>query len=149
MKCTTVIDRTRDEEIVIYAHERTSLVGEIEALVERHTTDLIGYREHRGERQIVKLTPADVHCFVAEDDRVFALTDSEKLQIKARLYELEAALGTSFVRVNQSCLVNVRQIERFDASFAGALEVRLKNGHRDYVSRRQLKIVKERIGFTL
>ena len=51
-----------------------------------------------------------------------------------------------FVRINQSCLGNVRRIARFDASIGGSLMVTFENGHRDYVSRRQLKTVKERMG---
>jgi len=40
-------------------------------------------------------------------------------------------------------------IKKFDVSFGGALTVIFKNGYTDYVSRRQMKIVKERIGFNL
>ena len=66
-----------------------------------------------------------------------------------RLYQLEELLDASFVKINQSSIVNVKKIERFEASIGGALLVILQNGHRDYVSRRQVKAVKERIGFRL
>ena len=32
MKCTTVIDPSREEEVCIYAHERTPLIDELERL---------------------------------------------------------------------------------------------------------------------
>ena len=69
--------------------------------------------------------------------------------IKERLYTVENTVGDSFIKINQSCIVNIDKIERFEASFSGALTVVLKNGYKDYISRRQLKIVKERIGFKL
>ena len=53
---------------------------------------------------------------------------------------------SNFVKINQSCIVNVNKIERFDTSVSGTLKVSLKNGYTDYVSRRQLKPIKERIG---
>ena len=52
-----------------------------------------------------------------------------------------------FLKINQSCLVRVDAIERFSASIGGALSVHLKGGFKDYVSRRQMRSVKERMGF--
>jgi len=72
---------------------------------------------------------------------------TKTFRLNHRLYQLEERLGTRFLKINQSCLANIQQIQRFDASLAGALLVIFKNGYRDYVSRRQLKTVKERMGF--
>ena len=66
--------------------------------------------------------------------------------IKMRLYEIEEKLGDDFVKINQSTVVNVKMIEKFSVSFGASLTVHLKTGRRDYVSRRQLKAVKERMG---
>ena len=146
MKFRTIIDKEHEEEVIIHAKERNKTIEEIEAFVANVDTELIGYTENKS---IVKLRPADVHCFTVEDGRIYALTDKEKLQIRQRLYILEEMLDESFVKINQSCIGNVSKIERFDASLGGSLMVTFKNRHRDYVSRRQLKTVKERIGFKL
>ena len=84
-----------------------------------------------------------------EDGKVFAVTEREKLQVQKRLYRIEEMLDARFVKINQSCIVNVGCIERFEATFGGSLLVILKNGYKDYVSRRQMKTVKERIGFRI
>ena len=141
MKCTTVIDPSREEEVCIYAHERTPLIDELERLVGA-TATLIGY----GEGSIVTLTPAEICCVTTEEGRVFAHTAQQKWQLRTRLYALEAELGQGFIRINQSCLGSIRRIARFDASIGGSLMVTFENGYRDYVSRRQLKTVKERMG---
>lgn len=143
MKCTTIIDKNREEEVIIYAHERNDLVGEIEELCLPNSLNLVGY----GDKSIIKLSLADIYCFTTEDNKIYARAKNEKIQIKQRLYELESVLDKSFVKINQSCIVNIKKIERFEASFGGALMVTLKNGYKDYVSRRQVKAVKERIGF--
>lgn len=143
MKCTTIIDPSREEEVLIVAHQKTALVEDIERLV--NTNDrLIGYRD----KEATVLDPAAVCCFTASDHKVFAHTASGTFQIKRRLYELEETLPRSFVKLHQSCLANMRQIQKFDASIGGTLCVVFKNGHTDYVSRRQLKIVKERFGLS-
>ncbi len=143
MKCTVKIDKSREEEILIYAHEKNSLIEEIEELVLTKSLELIGYKE----KEIIKILPTDVYCFNVENNKIYAVLKNEKLQLKQRLYEIEELLDETFVKINQSCIVNTKKIERFDASFTGSLLVILKNGYKDYVSRRQLKIVKERIGF--
>ena len=143
MKCKTVIDPEREEEVLIYAHRRSKLVEEIEALAERGSKEWIGYDD---QRQILQFSSHEVYCFVSEANKVFAITTRGRLVIRERLYLLEKLLDDGFVRLNQSCIANIRMIERFDASFSGTLSVVFQNGYRDYVSRRQLKIVKERVG---
>jgi DNA-binding LytR/AlgR family response regulator len=138
-----VIDKDREEEVVIYVHEKNSLSYEIEELVLGKSLELFGYKD----KNIVKLSPSDVFCFTVENNKVYALCESEKYQIKQRLYLLEEILDSDFVKINQSCIANIRKISKFDTSITGTLMVSFKNGHRDYVSRRQMKKVKERIGF--
>ena len=142
MKIKTFIDEDRDEEILIYAHSRTKLIEEIERLVENERSGLVGYRGS----EIKQIDPREATCFFIEDNKVCAMLEKEKWNLKQRLYSIEEMLGVDFVRINQSCIANVRMIEKFDVSFGGALLVIFKNGHRDYVSRRQMKTVKEKIG---
>ncbi len=145
MKCKILIDPDREEEVLIYAKKESARIREIERFVTGDTAELIGYRD----KQIRTLRPAEVHCFTLREGKLFATTDGGEWQIKSRLYEIEQLLDDSFIKINQSCIANVKKIDRFDASFAGALIVTFKNGYRDYVSRRCMKSVKERIGFHL
>lgn len=142
MKLRIVINKEREEEILIYAHEKSQLINEIEELVNNSFLDLIGYNEN----EAVKLSLNDVYCFFTEDNKVYALTANESFKLKCRLYQLEENLNDTFVKINQSCIANIKKIDRFKASVGGSLTVVFKNGHCDYVSRRNLKNVKERLG---
>ena len=142
MKLRIVIDPNRDEEIVVYAHKKSQLIDEIDQLVKNHSVDLIGYNEN----ETVKLNLNDVVCFFTEENKVYALTESEKFKLKQRLYQLEENLNENFVKINQSCIANIKKIDRFSVTVGGSLNVIFKNGHIDYVSRRNLKNVKERLG---
>ena len=142
MKLQIVIDSTRDEEILIYAHKKTPLISEIEELVKSHSVDLIGYAQD----ETVKLNLNDIYCFITEDNKVYALTENEKFKIKSRLYQLEEKLDNNFVKINQSCIANIKKIDRFKATVGGSLTVVFKNGYVDFVSRRNLKNVKGRLG---
>ena len=141
MKCKTVIDPTVEEQILIYAHERTHLIAELERIAAGDESCLLGY----GDGRIVRLDPALLDCFAVEGRCVYAIGE-ERLRVRERLYELEKAVGDQYVRINQSCIVNVSRILRFEPSFSGSLLVVMRGGYRDYVSRRQLRAVKERLG---
>ena len=143
MKYTIIIDENREEEVIVYAKKKSALTDEIESLVSDNKLGLIGY-DKNGEG--VKLIADEVCCFAAEDNRVYAITEKEKLRLKCRLYQLEEMLPDNFVKINQSCLANIRKISRFDTSVSGTLLIKFKNGYKDYVSRRQMKAVKERFG---
>lgn len=145
MKYTVVIDKNREEEVVLYLREPSGLAEKIERLVMSENSDLIGY----GEGKIIPLAHREIYAVYIEDGKLYASAEKEKLRLYERLYELEEKLGDGFVKINQSCIVSVGKIERFEVSTGGSLMVLMKNGYRDYVSRRQLKIVKERIGFRL
>lgn len=143
MKCNIIIDPNCEEEITVRVREESSLTEEIQSLIANHSEELIGY----GENTICKIVPTNVCCFLVESNHIIALVGNQRYRLRERLYTLEEKLGSGFVKINQSCLANIKKINRFETSFAGSLTVVFENGHRDYVSRRQLKFVKERIGF--
>ena len=141
MKCEIIIDSNCEEKVVIYAREAHELVCQIKRLAEEDRIELVGYRE----KEIIKLNPCDVCCVTVIRGKVYAICKKEQLQLKERLYAVEGRLPDWFVKINQSCIANMKQIERFDASVSGTLKVYFKNGYTDYVSRRQLKVIKERM----
>ncbi len=142
MKCYTYIKETEEEKVLIYAKERTKLVDEIESLVISSDIDLTGtYNE-----EIIKINVNDVSCFISENNKVFALIGDKRYQIRQRLYQIEEMNLNTFIKLNQSCLANKRKIKKFESTIGGALKVVFKNGYIDYISRRELKNVKERMG---
>ena len=142
MKCEVIIDPAAEEKAVIYAREHNEQIEKLKKLIEETGSTLTGWRE----REMVPLNPAEIFCVTVLDGKVYAVCETETLQLKQRLYEVEAMLPETFVKVNQSCLANLRKVERFDASVSGTLMLRFRNGYTDYVSRRQLKTIKERLG---
>lgn len=141
MKFTLIIDKEREEEVVIYAHGKSDFTEAIEKMISAEDR-LMAYNG----KEMIPISPSQVYCFIAEDNKVYAVTEKEKLQIKARLYNIEEALPPDFIRINKSSIANIKMIDRFDASVYGTLQVKFKNGYIDYVSRRNLKNIKERLG---
>lgn len=140
MNIRIVIDKDREEEILIIAHERTELVDAIERLVKGKDSIVV-----KRDRTLYNIDLSEVVCFTAENNKVFAHMGKEAFEAGEKLYELEEALPESFIKINKSCIANVRQIKSFEAGVTGTLCVNFKNGLRDYVSRRRMKYVKERL----
>ena len=142
MKCTVIIDGEHEEEVIIYAKKMTDEILEISEMINKNKSDLVGY----DQQEAVVLSHNDIICVFVEDGRVNAMTEKGIYRLKERLYTLESILGAGFVKINQSCIANTKAIQKFETSFGGALRVVFKNGHSDYISRRQLKAVKNKFG---
>ena len=141
MKFTLLVDKEADEEVIVHVKEESTLSEEIRRLCSGQSTELIGTN---GNVSVI-LDPRRICCFTVEGSKVIAMTDNGNYQVKKRLYNLENEL-TGYLKINQSCLANIKMIDHFEASFGTSLLVIFKNGHRDYVSRRNVKRVKERFG---
>ncbi len=146
MKCEIIVDVEHDEQVLIYTKKRDHISEKIKRFVEElGEREIIGYCE----KEIAVIDVMNVTCFTVESGKLFAVTDDGRWQLKERLYQIEEILDADFVKLNQSCIANIKKISAFDASLSGTLTVKFKNGYRDFVSRRQMKTVKERLGLRL
>ena len=119
------------------SRETEELYGAIEKLLELR---IVGCRGQESEI----LSPAQIVRIYSESKKVYARTAEERYEIKERLYVLEEMLREQkFVRISNSELVNVQQIEKLDMSYAGTIQMKMRNGDVTYVSRRFVRKIKE------
>ena len=142
MKIKVVIDKEKEEEIIIYAHEKNELITSIENLVINSQMKLIG----NVKGAMYPLNIKDISVFYTKDNKVYANALGKPYLLNYRLYKIEENLNDSFVKINQGCIVNISQIKRFETTVGGFVQVVLKDGYKDYISRRELKNVKRRMG---
>lgn len=143
MKFKMIIDPTKDEEIVVTTHAPSELTEKIQQLVQEYTgTDRVAaYLED----DIQMLPFAEIACITVIDGKTVAVdSKGKRYRLKQRLYELEAILPQSFIRINKSAIANERMIERFAANFSGAVDAVFQGGYREYVSRRCFAEIKRR-----
>lgn len=131
-----------EERATVYLTKNNPNRQRITAFFDELLEEIFAYKN----KEIFKLSHDEIFAVAIEKGKTFVIRESDKLEVKERLYVLEESLGASFIKINQSCLINISKIKKFDASISGAFVVILKNGFRDYVSRRQVSYVKERLG---
>lgn len=144
MKFRLIIDKEKDEEVVATVHDRTALIDEIEALIQKYTgKDRIpGYTED----DIKMLSISEIECVTVLDGKTYAIDSKNcRYRLKQRLYELEAALPSSFIRINKSTLANESALDRFTVTIAGSVDAVFKCGYTEYVSRRCFAQIKRRL----
>ena len=142
MKFRLIIDPEKEEEIVATVHGRSSLTDELEALISKHTDRIPGYTEE----DIKMLSVSEIQCITVLDGKTYAIdSENRRYRLKQRLYELEAQLPSSFIRINKSTLANENALDRFTVTIAGCVDAVFKCGYREYVSRRCFAQIKRRL----
>ena len=144
MKFRLIIDPEKEEEVVVTANGRTPLVEEIAALVEKQSgaDRIAAYTED----SIKMLSISSIECITVLDGKTYAIDgEGQKYRLKQRLYELEEILPSSFIRINKSALANEGKLDRFAATYSGAVDAIFRCGYREYVSRRCFAQIKRRL----
>ena len=142
MKFRLIIDKEKDEEVVVTAHQRSGLIDEIESLISKHTDRIPGYTED----DIKMLSVSEIECVTVLDSKTYAITSgNRRYRLKQRLYELEQQLPSSFIRINKSTLANETRLDRFHVTYAGSVDAVFKCGYTEYVSRRCFAQIKRRL----
>ena len=96
--------------------------------------------------QLIVLEPSEIYMLRMEDERLNVYCQKKKYVSGKRLYEMERLLGNGFMRISKSTLINLKQISRVESSFHGTMLVILKNGNKDYISRKYLPAFKHYLG---
>jgi DNA-binding LytR/AlgR family response regulator len=136
------IDRTCTEpKLIIYTAAITEEVTELTKRLSAKTSkSLAGYQ---GE-QVQIIPVSHILRIYTEKQKVLLQTESETLQLKYRLYELEELLDRErFVRISNSEIVNFDKVKCLDLSISGTILLRFQNGQTTYVSRRYVSKIKE------
>ena len=141
MRFRLIIDKNQEEEVVVTAHRRTALIDEIEALLSLHTDRIPGYTED----DIKMLSVSEIQCVTVLEGKTYAIdSKNRRYRLKQRLYELEEALPSHFIRINKSTLANEKALDRFAVTYTGAVDAVFKCGYTEYVSRRCFSQIKRR-----
>ena len=143
MKFKLIIDKEKDEEVVATVHRRTALTDEIEALILNYAgADRIpAYTEE----DMKMLAFPDIECVTVLDGKTYAIdTKNQRYRLRLRLYELEALLPSSFIRINKSTLANENRLDRFAVTYSGGVDAVFQCGYTEYVSRRCFAKIKRR-----
>ena len=143
MKFKLVIDPSQEEQVTVVAHAPSELTRRIQELAqgEPEPDQILAYLED----EIRFLRFSDIACITVEQGKTYAIdANNQRYRLRRRLYELEAMLPASFLRINKSALANMDHLDRFASSYSGAVDAVFSCGYTEYVSRRCFAQIKRR-----
>ena len=98
------------------------------------------------EEDIIVLQPGDIYMVRVEDGDTIIYGQKLRFRSRKRLYELSSQLGRQFMQISKTTLINLSYMDSIEPGFSGTLLLKLKNGCKDYVSRKYLPDFKKYLG---
>lgn len=142
---TNISKEHKKIEVIINAPELTEEVTAIANSImgiSNSIKQILGTKDNK----IYLLTIDEIIYFYSEEKYNYCKTKNGIFKIKEKLYELEEKLSKGdYVRISNSCIINLKYVDSFDTSIIGTIEVMFKDGSKEYVSRRRVKDVMRKI----
>lgn len=131
---------------VLHINKMTETIAEIISVLEKESANPLTLIATK-DRKTYFIKSEDISLVRTEGREIVCYDKLKNRYILDKpLYELENMLDICFVRISKSAIVNISQINHVEASFNGTMELVMKNGVTDYISRSFRKSFKERLG---
>lgn len=122
------------------------VTDEIQRAVDTLGTNETPVTAFRNEEDIVVLKPDEIYMVRVEDGDTIIYGAKSRYRSRRRLYELSEQLGSKFMQISKTTLVNLSYMDSIEPGFSGTLLLKLRNGSKDYVSRKYLPEFKKYLG---
>ena len=129
--------------VVIHTNEITQEITRIAAAVKNAAGRVLAARENDS---IIALKPEEIFMVRIDNGKTSVYGKTKIYTCPRRLYEIEELLGNEFLQISKSTLINLNYLKSVEPAFNGMMLVNLKNGCRDYVSRKYLPSLKKYLG---
>ena len=127
---------------VIYTAQVTEEIQRTIDLLGTGDTPVTAYHEEK----LIILQPEDIFMVRVEDGDTILYGAKQKFRSRKRLYELSIQMGKQFMQISKSTLVNLSYLDSVEPGLGGTMLLKLKNGCKDYVSRKYLPDFKRYLG---
>lgn len=138
-----IMNDIKDPYAVIYANAITEELQKIVSSFEQSESVIAVYDENE---RIIILQPDEIFMVRVEESKLIIYCQNMKYYSKKRLYELGTTLGNGFMQISKAAFINLKSIDFVESSFGGILNLKLKNGCTEYISRKFLPNFKKYLG---
>lgn len=144
MKVSVALSTEYKEPYAIIYTDR--MTDEIQRVIDGFSLNESPVTALQNEKDIIILLPKEIYMVRVENGDTVIYGEDRSYRSRKRLYELEQQLGKQFMQISKSTLVNLSYMDSVESGFSGTLLLKLKNGCKDYVSRRYLPQFKKYLG---
>ena len=122
------------------------VTGDIQRMIDIFSSSETPVTALMNEEDIIVLQPREIYMVRVEDGDKIIYGQKLRFRSKKRLYELSSQLGKQFMQISKTTLINLSYMDSIEPGFSGTLLLKLKNGCKDYVSRKYLPEFKKYLG---
>ncbi len=122
------------------------VTDEIQRIVDVLGTNETPITALQNEEDIVVLQPKEIYMVRVEEGDTIIYGAKQRYRSRKRLYELAQQFGSQFMQISKTTLINLSYMDSIEPGFSGTLLLKLKNGNKDYVSRKYLPEFKKYLG---
>ena len=144
MKVTVDISNEYKEPYAVIHTDK--ITEEIQRIIDNFQVNEAPITALQNEEDMIVLQPNEIYMVRVESGDTMIYGAKNKYRSRKRLYELGAQLGTQFMQISKSTLINLSYMDSIEPGFSGTLLLKLKNGSSDYVSRTYLPAFKKYLG---
>lgn len=128
-------------EIRICCNEETAQIRELRRMLESILSEKITVFKNYETQSV---TFHEIVRIYSESKKIYLRTSNDIFEVRNRLYMLEEKLkDRGFLRISNTEIVNISQIEKLDMTYTGTIKMFLKNGDTTFVSRRYVSKMKQ------
>lgn len=121
-----------EDELVLNYKEMNSEVEAVIAFMEKRQKKLLG----KVEGESVLFSPEDILYIEKVDEKTFAYTQEQVIQLDMSLTKLELLLEEEcYFRCSKSMIVNVDKVEKLRSMPSNRIDVTMENGEHIVISR--------------
>ncbi len=129
--------------VIIECKEVTNNIQKLQSYIRAFDNRILTKKED----EMVFVEMSDILYFETVDNRTFLYMKDEVVEVKQRLYELEARLSEEdFFRCSKSIVVNINKIKNLKPQIDRTIMVTMCNGEKLTISRRYVKAFKDILG---
>ena len=122
------------------------VTGDIQRMIDIFSSSETPVTALMNEEDIIVLQPREIYMVRVEEGDTIIYGQKLRFRSKKRLYELSSQLGKQFMQISKTTLINLSYMDSIEPGFSGTLLLKLKNGCKDYVSRKYLPEFKKYLG---
>ena len=142
---TEISDEYKKTEVIIISNKLTKEIQDVINMIQNLDTYLSKIIVSKDNDMFI-FNIEEIICFYSEGKKNYCRTNNGTFKVKEALYQLEEKLPPNkFIRISNSCIINIEHVECFNTGIVGTIMVRFKDGNIEYVSRRRASKVMQQL----
>lgn len=137
----------KEPYVVIHTKEMTKeisdLANSISEISENNSSGrIIGNVDDR----MIILESETISVIRVDNEKVYVVSEGINYRVNRRMYELLDILGKDFMQVSKSASINLKYLKSVEPYFNGVMVLHLKDGEKEYISRKYVPELKKYLG---